>query len=202
MPFGWSPFSAHTGAPVVQAMAPVLHGFPVTEHEPPAVHAMQSPALQTRSCRQAVPFAWGCCVSVQAATPLEQLVCPRWQRLVGVQALPWVHGETSVPASVRWPPAPPAAEPPRPPVPGNPPVPDVLGPPSNRIGSSRRPQPKPEHPRNTVSTSSRRNIYTPGSEAKRTAEPPNADIRKASERARDGRIFPGTLGTRGREHEP
>jgi hypothetical protein len=201
VPFGWSPFSVHTGAPVVQATAPVLHGCPVKEHEPPAVHAMQAPPLQTMPCPQAVPFAWGCCVSVQAATPLEQVVCPRWQRLVGVQPLPRVHGERSVPASVRWPPAPPAAEPPLPPVPAAPPVPDVLDPPSDKTGSSRRPQPKPEHPRSTVSTSSRRNILSPWlrSEAhSRTPEYRYPERKRTRQRRRHPPGFPGDPVTRAR----
>ena len=161
VPFGWSPSSVHTGAPVVQATAPVLHGFPVTEHEPPAAQEMQTPPLQTRSCPQEVPFAWGCCVSVQAATPLEQLVCPRWQRLVGVQPLPGLHSETSVPASVKMAAGPPGGRATLTARSGESTGPGVLTPPSNKIGSSRRPQPKPEHPRSTVSTSSRRNILSP-----------------------------------------
>jgi hypothetical protein len=74
VPFGWSPAALQTGAPVVQAMAPLLQGWPEREQLLPAAHATQVPPLQTRSVPHAVPLAWGRCVSVQVATPAEQVI--------------------------------------------------------------------------------------------------------------------------------
>lgn len=78
VPFGWSPAAAQTGAPVVQAMAPVLQDWPepVKAQLVPAAHVTQDPPLQTRSVPHAVPLAWACCVSLQVATPSEQIVLP------------------------------------------------------------------------------------------------------------------------------
>ena len=76
VPFGWSPDSVQTGAPVAQEVAPVRQGFPAGEQTPPAVQLLQAPSLQTLFSPQTVPFAWACCVSVQEATPSEQAVCP------------------------------------------------------------------------------------------------------------------------------
>jgi hypothetical protein len=75
VPFGWSPDSAHTGAPVAHDIVPVRQVFP-GEQAPPAAQVAQEPPKQTLSVPQTVPFAWGCWVSVQAATPSEQAVCP------------------------------------------------------------------------------------------------------------------------------
>ena len=50
--------------------------FPAGEQTAPAAQLAQAPLLQTLFSPQAVPFAWGCCVSVQDATPSEQVVCP------------------------------------------------------------------------------------------------------------------------------
>ena len=78
VPFGWSPDSAQTDAPVAQESVPVRHAFPVGAQAPPAAQVTQAPLLQTLSCPQTVPFACGCCVSVQAAISApEQVVCPR-----------------------------------------------------------------------------------------------------------------------------
>ena len=74
---GWSPDSVQTGAPVAQEIIPVRHAFPAGAHAVPAVQLAHEPLLQTLFSPQAVPFAWGCCVSVQEATPSEQVVCPR-----------------------------------------------------------------------------------------------------------------------------
>jgi hypothetical protein len=76
VPFGWSPDSVQTGAPVAHEIAPVRQAFPVGEQTAPAVQLAQAPLLQTLFSPQTVPFAWGCCVSVQVATPSEQTVCP------------------------------------------------------------------------------------------------------------------------------
>jgi len=73
-PFVTLPLSVQTGAPVVHTIAPVRHGLPATKQLAPAVHAEQAPLLQTRFCPQTVPFACDCCVSVQEATPPEQVV--------------------------------------------------------------------------------------------------------------------------------
>ena len=77
VPFGWSPDSEQTEAPVAQEIVPARHGFPGGEQAPPAIQVTQAPALQTLSPPQTVPFACGCCVSVQDAPPVEQAVCPR-----------------------------------------------------------------------------------------------------------------------------
>jgi hypothetical protein len=78
VPFGWSPDAVQTGAPVVQSMVPVRQDWsePVKEQLVPAAQATQVPPLQTLSVPQAVPLASGCCVSVQVATPSEQVVWP------------------------------------------------------------------------------------------------------------------------------
>jgi hypothetical protein len=77
VPFGWSPDSEQTAAPVAQEIVPARHESPAGEQAPPAIQVAQAPALQTLSSPQTVPFACGCCVSVQDATPAEQAVCPR-----------------------------------------------------------------------------------------------------------------------------
>ncbi len=75
VPFGWLPDSAQTEVPVAHEIVPVRHAFP-GEQAPPAAQVAQEPLLQTLSVPQTVPFACGCCVSVQEATPSEQAVCP------------------------------------------------------------------------------------------------------------------------------
>lgn len=78
VPFGWSPDSAQTEAPVAHEIVPVRHEFPGGEQAPPTAQVTQAPLLQTLSAPQTVPLAWGCCVSVQEATSVcEQAVCPR-----------------------------------------------------------------------------------------------------------------------------
>jgi hypothetical protein len=76
VPFGWSPDSVQTGAPVAHDIVPVRQAFPAGEQTPPAVQLVQEPLLQTLFVPQAVPFAWACCVSAQDVTPSEQAVCP------------------------------------------------------------------------------------------------------------------------------
>lgn len=75
VPFGWSPDSVQTEVPVAQESVPVRQTLP-GEQAPPAVQLVQAPLLQTLFSPQAVPFACGCCVSAQEATPSEQAVCP------------------------------------------------------------------------------------------------------------------------------
>ena len=76
MPFGWSPAAVQTGAPVVQAIAPVRQSWPDREQLLPAAHATQAPPPQTMFAPQSVPLGWDCCVSVQVPTPPEQIFSP------------------------------------------------------------------------------------------------------------------------------
>jgi hypothetical protein len=131
-----SPLSVQTAAPVVQTTEPVRQGL-VGEHALPAAQAAHAPLLQTMFVAQTVPFACAVWVSMHDATPLaEQIVCPTWHALVGVQAPPGVHAGTSVPPSGEpappRPPAPavpPVPAPPRPPAPALPPAPPITEPP-------------------------------------------------------------------------
>jgi hypothetical protein len=75
VPFGWSPDSTQREVPVAHESVPVRHTL-AGEQTPPALQVAQEPLRQTLSVPQTVPFAWGCCVSVQDATPSEQAVCP------------------------------------------------------------------------------------------------------------------------------
>ena len=77
VPFGWSPDAMQTEVPVAHENVPVRHALPSGEQTPPAAQVAQEPLLQTLSVPQTVPFACGCWVSVQDATPSEQVVCPR-----------------------------------------------------------------------------------------------------------------------------
>jgi len=78
VPFGWSPDSVQTEAPLAQKIVPVRQELPAGEQAPPAAQVTQAPLLQTLSCPQRVPFACGCCVSVQDALSVpEQVVWPR-----------------------------------------------------------------------------------------------------------------------------
>ncbi len=75
VPFGWSPDSVQTGVPVAHDVVPIRQAFP-GEQAPPAAQVAQAPLRQTLFVPQTVPSACGCCVSVQEATPSEQIVCP------------------------------------------------------------------------------------------------------------------------------
>ncbi len=75
VPFGWSPDSTQREVPVAQESVPVRHPL-AGEQTPPALQVAQEPLTQTLFVPQTVPFACGCCVSVQDATPSEQAVCP------------------------------------------------------------------------------------------------------------------------------
>jgi hypothetical protein len=76
VPFGWSLASVHTGAPVVQLIAPVRHGLPVTVQGVPAAHDAQLPLLQTRFVPQTVPLACASVVAVQTVPEVVQVVFP------------------------------------------------------------------------------------------------------------------------------
>jgi hypothetical protein len=43
VPFGWLPDWMQTGAPVLQAVIPLLHGLPGTAQSLPATQATQAP---------------------------------------------------------------------------------------------------------------------------------------------------------------
>ena len=74
MPFGWSPAAVQTGEPVAQEIAPVRQGWPDSVQLLPVAQVAQAPPLQTLFVPHAVPLAAGCCVSLQVATPSEQVV--------------------------------------------------------------------------------------------------------------------------------
>ena len=65
VPFGRSPISVHSGAPVAQLISPLRQGFSVRVHAPPAVQEAQAPLLHTMFVPHTVPFAAGCWVSMQ-----------------------------------------------------------------------------------------------------------------------------------------
>lgn len=69
VPLGLSLISVHTATPVAQPIAAVRHGLSVSVQAAPAVQATQAPALQTMLSPHTVPFACGCCVSVQPGCP-------------------------------------------------------------------------------------------------------------------------------------
>ena len=75
VPFGWLPDSVQTEVPVAHEIAPVRHAF-AGEQTAPAAQVAQEPPLHTMFVPQTVPFARNCCVSLQVATPSEQVVCP------------------------------------------------------------------------------------------------------------------------------
>jgi hypothetical protein len=183
VPFGWFPDAVQTGAPVVHAIAPTWHGSAVSEQALPAVQATQDPLPHTIPCPHTVPFACGCWVSVQDATPVaEHAVCPTWHGLVTVQGLPDVHplvppspvvpaapvvppplspATPSVPAVPPRPPAPVPPSPLEPPRPATASVPPVPDPPSGTKGSTRSPQPNPPHPSNIDTSTTFLSISSP-----------------------------------------
>jgi hypothetical protein len=75
---------AHDVVPFLQTLGLVLHPFP-------AVHAPQTPMLQTRFVPHVVPFATFP-VSAQTGTPVTHEVAPVLQWFAGWQAAPVVHG--------------------------------------------------------------------------------------------------------------
>ena len=77
MPLGASPLAAQTGAPVVQAILPVLQGIPASSQDMSAVQGVHSPAaLQTRLLPQVLPVALARPVSMQLAMPPAQVSVP------------------------------------------------------------------------------------------------------------------------------
>ncbi len=84
------PVSVHTGMPVVQEIVPVWHGFD-GGHEPPDVHAPQTPLSHTEVPPQLVPFGTGIIASLHTGTPVEHVVVPRSHALTGTQKAPTVH---------------------------------------------------------------------------------------------------------------
>src|SRR6185369_16221766 len=91
VPLGALPDSMQTGAPVLQAVIPLLHGLPGTAQSLPATHATQAPwPLQTRSVPHDVPAATLVLASVQEIDG-EQVSVPLWHLLVGWQAAPAWH---------------------------------------------------------------------------------------------------------------
>jgi hypothetical protein len=87
-----------TGVPVsTQAWTPVAHEVTPTSqafagvHAAPETHAVQAPALHTRSVPQVVPFATGVPVSAHVCTPVAHEVTPTSQAFAGVHAAPATH---------------------------------------------------------------------------------------------------------------
>lgn len=190
VPFGLSAFSVQTAAPVVQATVPVRHTL-LGVQALPAAQAAHAPLWHTMFVPQTVPFACAVWVSMHDNAPFaEQVVCPTWHGLAGVQAPPPVQegtsgfasvggpasGSSEPPVPVTIPPEPPAAAPPRPagpplpppPAAPRPPIPPPLPPPpsgptlpSGHCGSTRRPHAKLEQPNSTHTHSARLNIVSP-----------------------------------------
>ena len=85
--------SVQTGAPELQAMAPLSQTFAgaVSVQLMPFAQALHAPLSQTPLLAlHDVPLAPGFAipVSVQTATPVPQVICPLSQTLAGVQELP------------------------------------------------------------------------------------------------------------------
>jgi hypothetical protein len=77
VPLATFPDSTHTGAPVLHAVAPVLHGLPVTAQLRPDWQAMQLPVeLQTSAVPQLVPAGTSVALSLQTGVPVEQACVP------------------------------------------------------------------------------------------------------------------------------
>ncbi|HVZ87023.1 MAG TPA: hypothetical protein VHG72_08640 [Polyangia bacterium] len=89
VPSATFPVSVQTGAPVEQAVMPVLHGFTGWQLTP-LVHKAHVPLAHTLLVPQDVPSAVFP-VSVQIDTPVEQAVMPVLHGFVGWQLTPLVH---------------------------------------------------------------------------------------------------------------
>jgi hypothetical protein len=77
VPFGAFPDSRHTGAPLLQTVMPVRHGFPATVQGDPGTHDTHEPeGPQTMSFPQAVPAAMFMAVSVHCDVVAEQTRTP------------------------------------------------------------------------------------------------------------------------------
>jgi hypothetical protein len=89
VPLATLPVSVQTGAPLVQTVAAVRQGLPLTVQLAPAVQATQLPeALQTLFVPQLVPAVTAVVLSLQTGVPVEQDSVPWWQGLVGTQDAP------------------------------------------------------------------------------------------------------------------
>jgi len=78
VPLATFPDAVQTGAPLVQTVAPVLHGMPLTAQLAPTVQAPQTPvALHTMLVPQLVPAVAFTFRSVQTGAPVEQASIPR-----------------------------------------------------------------------------------------------------------------------------
>ncbi len=96
------PVGAHTGAPLEQAMAPVVHALPVL-HVIPAIHALQTPVpLQTPPV-QSVPAA-AFPVVAHTGAPLEQTIAPVVHALPVLHVMPAIHA-LQTPVPLQTPPA-------------------------------------------------------------------------------------------------
>jgi len=95
VPFAMFPVSAQTEAPVTHDVAPVRHGF-VGWQLAPAVHAPQTPLLQTRLVPHVAPFTRFLPVSEHVISG-EQACVPAWHGFTGIHDTPAVH-DTQIPA--------------------------------------------------------------------------------------------------------
>jgi hypothetical protein len=71
--------STHACVPVAQENVPWTHSLGFSVQVPPSAHAEQTPALQTWSGPQFVPFAICVVVSSQVSTPVSHEVTPSRQ---------------------------------------------------------------------------------------------------------------------------
>jgi hypothetical protein len=88
LPFGATPVSTQTGAPVVQAILPALHVSGRSQGMS-ATQATHSPvALQTLSVPQLSPGGRARALSLQTGTAPAQSRVPSWQGFMGRQLPP------------------------------------------------------------------------------------------------------------------
>jgi hypothetical protein len=86
----------HTGAPLLHASAPVLHGF-AGSHAAPASHALQTPPPQTAFVPQLAPSATLAPVSKHTDTPVAHDVAPTWHASAGTHGVFATHAEHTPP---------------------------------------------------------------------------------------------------------
>jgi hypothetical protein len=94
VPAGWFPLVVHTGLPVVHAISPFVHAFPVSQLMP-VVHDPHVPLWHTLFVPQLVPLSTFP-VSVHTGEPVAQAIAPVLQAVDGWQVIPTVH-DTHVP---------------------------------------------------------------------------------------------------------
>jgi hypothetical protein len=88
VPLGALPDSMQTGAPVLHAVVPLLHGLPGTTQSAPTMQAVHVPRpSQTMSVPHATPAATLVFASVQPIDG-EQVSVPLWHLFVGWQDAP------------------------------------------------------------------------------------------------------------------